>query len=69
MTPFHQALCAFGRLQVLYMSSCGILWSAYLSFTSYTSLRDLLARNAKPALPAGGPTKAAPSPAPSKVKR
>jgi len=55
--------------QVLYMSSCGILWSAYLSFTSYTSLRDLLARNAKPALPAGGPTKAAPSPAPSKVKR
>jgi len=25
------------RYQVLYMSTCGILWSAYLSYTSYSS--------------------------------
>lgn len=28
--------------QVIYMSTCGLVWTTYLSFTSYTSLATLL---------------------------
>ena len=35
--------------QVLYMSSCGLVWTTYLSFTSYVSLATLLESLAAPA--------------------